>query len=179
VNFLGIIKKVYPAISGLASLGGPFGVIGASLVGKALGVADGKMDTTPDGIAAAIAGATPEQMIALKQAEADAQLKVQELGFQNVQEMERLADSDAADARARETKVGDKTPEVGFYLLLVAFVGVIIALFFLPVPEANKSVVFSMIGSLGTIVIGATQYFYGTTRNSNVSQKVIADIAKS
>lgn len=176
MNFIGVVKKIFPAISGLASLGGPFGVIGANLVGKALGV--DKVDPTPDGIAAALAGATPEQMIALKQAESDAVLKIQELGFKDVETMEQLADADAADARARETKVGDRTPEIGFYLLLLAFVVVIIALFRVPVPEPNKAMVFGMIGSLGTIVVGATQYFYGTTRNSGSKDKVIADIAK-
>lgn len=175
--FLSVVKKVYPAISGLASLGGPFGVIAAGMVGKALGV--DKVDPSPDGIATAIAGATPEQVIALKQVELDAISKGQELGFKDAEAMQTAADADAADARAREEKTGDRTPEIGFYMLLTVFISVIIALFIVPVPDANKATVFGMTGCLTTIVIGATQYFYGTTRNSTVGQKVIADIAKS
>lgn len=177
VNFLGIVKKIYPAISGLASLGGPFGVIGANLVGKALGV--DKVDPSPDGIAAAIAGATPEQMLALKQAESDADAKIKEMGFKDAETMQQLADADAADARNREEKVGDRTPEVGFYMLLAIFVCMVIALFHVAIPEGNKATVYTMAGCLTTLVIGASQYFYGTTRNSTVGQKVIADIAKS
>lgn len=177
MKFLGVVRTLYPAIHGLASMGGPLGVLAANMVGKALGV--DKIDPTPEAITAAIAGATPEQMIALKQVEVDAQLKVQEMGFKDVETMMQAADGDAADARKREEIVRDRTPEIGFYVLIAAFVGVIIALFRIPVPADNKAVVFSMIGSLGTIVIGATQYFYGTTRSSGNKDQTIADIAKS
>jgi hypothetical protein len=174
--FLGVVRKIYPAISGLASLGGPFGTIAAGLVGKAIGV--DKVDPTPDGIAAAVAGATPEQMIALQQAEADAALKAKEMGFANTEAMFALADADAASARNREIQIRDKTPEIGFYLLIAAFLALIYYLFRYPVPDANKGIVFGAAGTLGTLVIGAAQYFYGTTRSSQQKDATIADIAK-
>jgi hypothetical protein len=135
---------------------------------------------TVDSISNAVAALTGNSaaMLQLKQEDDNYALQMQAAGFKQLIDIEALQDADAVDARKRETVVRDKTPEFGFYLLITAFVGILLALFKWPVPTENKAVVFTMIGSLGTIVIGATQYFYGTTRSSGMKDDTIATIAK-
>src|SRR5437773_569825 len=72
-DVLGFMRKAFPVFSAFASFGGPLGTLAAGMAGKALGVK--ALDTNQDAIAAAIAGATPEQMVQLRQAEAERQAK--------------------------------------------------------------------------------------------------------
>ncbi len=81
-NIAGFLKKAFPFISAAASFGGPLGTLAASTVGKALGV--NTIGPTTDEISAAVAGATPEQMVQLKQAEAELQAKLQHMGIEHV-----------------------------------------------------------------------------------------------
>ena len=135
---------------------------------------------TVESIGDAVAALTGNSaaMVALKQQDQSYAEQMQAIGFKQITDLEALADADAADARKRETAVRDHTPEIGFYLLITAFVLVIAALFKFPVPTENKAMIYLMVGSLGTLVVGAAQYFYGTTRSSGAKDQVLADIAK-
>ena len=141
---------------------------------------DSKVEGTVESIGNAVAAMTgnSDAMLALKKQDQEYALQMQAAGFKELSDLEALQDADAASARTREIAVKDKTPEIGFYILITAFVVVIAALFKWPIPADNKAIVFSMIGSLATIVIGATQYFYGTTRSSRLKDDTIATIAK-
>jgi uncharacterized YccA/Bax inhibitor family protein len=97
-----------------------------------------------------------------------------ELGYKSETDMESLAVQDRESARAREISVKDYTPEIGFYLLMVIFAFVIHWLLKWPVPDSNKAIVYSAIGSLGTLVVMAATYFYGTTRGSENKSATIS-----
>ena len=100
----GFLAKALPWI-GAAASGNVPALVG--LAAKAVGDAVGSpVDAHPDAVAAAVAGATPEQIIQLKQADADLQSKLQALGFEHTEEMARLgaqadqaAIADVQDAR--------------------------------------------------------------------------------
>lgn len=173
MNFL---KKIAPFLSTALSFGGPVGAIAGKALSTALGT---KSDANPDDLAAAIAGATPEQIAAIQKAEQDFQVQMKQLDIQSVDDLEKIAADDRANARNREIQVKDYTPEVGFYLMLAVFVGIVYALFKYPVPPENKAVIYSLVGSFMTMLIAAATYFYGTTRSSANKDKVLADIAKS
>lgn len=178
MNFLGVVKKIYPAISGLASLGGPFGVIGANLVGKALGV--DKVDPTPDGIAAAIAGATPEQMITLKQVELDADAKLKEMGFANAQAVEKMIDDDIANARAMRTaNPNDNTTEWLAFLITVGFFSTLWFVFVHGVRPESHDLAIGMVNVLGTAWVCVVAFYFGSSRGSANKDQILGDIAKS
>lgn len=81
-------------------------------------------------------------------------------------DLEGLAYQDAKDARAREIAVKDKMPAVLAVMLVLLFAGALALLFWVPIPEGNKSTIYVMIGSLGTLTITACQYFHGSSRGS-------------
>lgn len=115
MNAGGFIKQILPWI-GAAASGNIPALIGlaAQTVAKVTGA---KVDANPDSISAAIAGATPDQLLALKQADNDLAEKLQQMGFQHVEDLEKIAADDRANARAREVSLRDK-----FVPLLATFV---------------------------------------------------------
>lgn len=178
---LGFVKKAYPFIHALASLGGPPAVMVTDLVGRAIGVDNAKIDPTPEGISQAIqdAGFTPEQRAALMQAELAAKQESEKMGFQNLADIQKLDNEDRANARAREISVKDHTTEVGFYLITAGFFG---TLLFVAIHGINPQVhdlVVAMLSSLGTAWVASINYFYGSSKGQDAQGKALADIAKS
>lgn len=110
------IAKVAPMLG--AALGGPLGGTAGALVANALGV----KDASPDSIVAAVKSGTlsAENIVALKLAEQEFQLKAEKMGIDSVQALEELAFKDRDSARQREIKTGDSwTPRIlaGFVVL--------------------------------------------------------------
>ena len=98
------LQKALPWI-GAAATGNVPALIGlaASKVSEATGI---QVDADPSKIAAAVAGATPEQLAALQQKELEMKDHALQLGFQNAQELARigvqqdaLVVQDVSDAR--------------------------------------------------------------------------------
>lgn len=90
-----ILRAAAPMLG--TALGGPFGLVAGKLVAEALGNPDAK----PDEIAHALAVATPEQLLQLKQAEQTFQERMAELGYKNTEQLAALA-ADVAKAEAQE-----------------------------------------------------------------------------
>ena len=93
MDWTGLIKIVAPWIG--TALGGPLGGMAVEAAANALGVSD----KTADAVKAAISGATPEQLQALKKADQDFALQMQALDFKNIADLEALAAADRKDAR--------------------------------------------------------------------------------
>ena len=52
------------------------------------------------------------------------------------------------------------------------------ALFGVEIPEGNKAVIYSMIGSLGTLTITACAYYHGSSNGSAKKNDLIANVGK-
>jgi hypothetical protein len=116
---------------------------------------------------------TGDQLLKLKQLEADTQVKMQELGFKQISDLEKLAVDDRISAREREMKVQDKTPSIGFYVITAGFFGLLACMLFKVIPGGNERVLDVMIGSLGTAWVASCNYYYGTTRSSNEKNQML------
>ena len=81
MDFTTLFKTVAPWIG--TALGGPLGGMAVEAVASAFGLGD----KTTDAIKTAIGGATPEQMLALKNADQTFALQMQELGFKQVNDL--------------------------------------------------------------------------------------------
>ena len=171
-NVLGFIKKAFPFISAAAGMGGPIGVIAANLVGKALNVSS--VDPTADGISTAIAGATPEQLIALKEAEAQCQVQMQQLGFQNSQELEDIAERDRESARARQIALKDRMPAILAACYSIGFFGVL-ALVSRGVNPQAKDIMNTMIGVLAGALVQIGNYYWGSSAGSARKTEILAN----
>ena len=53
----------------------------------------------------------------------------------------------------------------------------IASVFGTPLPEANKAIVYSLVGSLGTMTVTAAAYYHGTTRGSARKDGLISRMA--
>lgn len=152
-----IIGKVAPLIG--TALGGPLGGMAASLVSRAL---LGKETASEAELEEAVANATPEQLLALKQAEYDFRARLEELGIKK----EEISAEDRSSARKREIALKDKTPMVLAYLLTVGFFALIAFYGFYDIPPENRPILNVLIGVLGAGFTGIIQYYFGSSAGS-------------
>lgn len=164
---LQVLKTVAPTLA--LAVGGPFGPIAAAAIHAALGTTDQKSAET------ALLTATPDQLLALKKADQDFQVRMKELGI----EEEKLAFDDIANARAREIAVKDKTPSVLVYLTTTGFFSALLGAFLVTIPETSKGIVYSMIGSLGTVWITQMGFYFGSSMGSASKTDALNKIAVS
>ena len=170
MNLKDVLGKVAPWLAAAAT--GPAGLAGMAIktAAEALGA---KAETVED-VLNAVAGATPEQLQALKAADNDFKLRMQELGYKTVTELEAIAAGDRKDARAMQIATRSWVPAILTCVLLAAFNAALAALFLLAVPEGNRDIVVYMIGQLSGFAAAAVAYWLGTTRNSQTKTDMIA-----
>lgn len=168
MDITSILKTVAPWIG--TALGGPLGGMAVTAAADALGLSD----KTETAIKAALGGATPEQMLALKNADNDFAAKMQALGFDNMEKMAALGNADRDSARNREIQVKDRTPKILAYLVTAGFFGMLVFMLFKPIPAENRDIVNIMLGVLGSTFGGIVAYYYGSTKGSEAKSALLA-----
>lgn len=153
----GILGLVAPMIG--TAVGGPLGGIAGRELASALGLAP---DAPDDAIAAAVMGATPEQLTAIKQAEIAFQTRMRELDI----DLERLHQQDRDSARQREIATHDKTPAILAYLVTAGFFGVLGYQLIYGVPAHGGEALLVMLGALGGAWASVISYFFGSSVGS-------------
>ena len=164
MDWKSLVRNVAPTLA--TALGGPMAGMALTVVSNAV---LGKPDGTDSQINMALAG-DPNLVLKLKTADQEFDVQMKELDI----DLERINAEDRASARQRQVETGDKTPAILAYLLTLMFGLALAALFFLPIPEQNKAVIYLMIGSLGTAWIGAMVYYHGSTSGSAKKNKLLA-----
>jgi hypothetical protein len=152
-----------------SAIGGPLGGTAVKLVISALGLDP----ATPEPeVAAAVAGATPDQLLALKKADQDfaASMKALDLSA------ERIAAEDRASARGREAALHDWVPGVLMLLLTLGFFGLLGYLAVAEVPVGNKDMLNIMLGALGTAWTGGVTYYFGSSAGADAKDRVIKSL---
>lgn len=171
------LKKAFPFIAtAIGTVGGPLGQTAAAALGKALGV--DKTDPTPGELAAAFVNATPEQIAAAQAAEHDFQLKMQQAGYEHVEDMAKIDAGDRASARAREIAVRDRIPAILALSITFGFFGLLFLIVFYPLPDASQKVLDIMIGTLGTAWVGVVTYYFGSSAGSAAKTALLAEKGK-
>jgi hypothetical protein len=158
-----LVKSIAPSIG--TALGGPLGGIAGLALAKSLGVSeDAAKDDTA--MAAAVQGASPDQLLALKKADQDFALQMEKLGFANVEALEAISAGDRANARDREVKTGDWMPKVLGLVITVGFFGLLYYLLKFEPPAGSRDILNIMLGSLGSAWIGVVTYYFGSSAGS-------------
>lgn len=160
-NFLSILKQVAPWISAAATCNVP------ALLGLAAqtvsGVVGKPIASNSDAISAAIAGATPEQLLAIKQADAQMALQMQQLGFQQAEDLEKIAADDRASARQRQMTLKDRTPPILAFMVTLGFFGLLASMLTVNIPGGSEKIIDIMVGSLGGAWISVCNYYFGSS----------------
>lgn len=158
-----IVTQAAPFIG--TAIGGPLGGAAAKLIASVLGGDPTK--ATPDDLAKLVQSVTPEQLLALRNADQAFQLQLKAIDINEVKDLEALAVEDRSSARNREIQVRDHTPAVGFYAITTGFFGILAWMLHKEPPAGSRDVLNIMLGSLGTAWITAVAYYYGSSAGSD------------
>ncbi|CAB4136194.1 hypothetical protein UFOVP917_52 [uncultured Caudovirales phage] len=157
------IKSILPTIGGL--LGGPLGSAAVTAAADALGLSD----KSKDAVERALSGGnlTAEQMVALKQADAQFKLKMEELGIKT----EELAVADRASARQMQIATGSLVP----HIIAILFIGIYLAMMCLLLTGTMKlwedATLTMLLGGLTSGVAMILGYYFGAAHTQINAKK--------
>lgn len=152
-----ILGAVAPTLA--TAVFGPFGGVAVTALTKAVGLPAG---APPDQVVAAIKGAGPETLLALKQCESQFIKDMKALDV----DVLRLENDDRASARNREIQLKDKTPTILAYIIVGGFFGVLMAFMIMGKPVSGGDAFLLLIGGLNAAFGGVIGYFFGSTNGS-------------
>ena len=153
-GILGSLASIAPSIA--SALGGP---LAGTAVNTLSNVLFGVPDKTEAEVAQAIAKATPEQLLAIKQAEADFAEKMKQLEI----DFAKVNADDRSSARRREMTVKDYVPGALAFVLTLGFFGLLGWLMFAAPPQGSRDILNIMLGTLGTGFATMLAYYYGAS----------------
>ena len=153
-----------------AAIGGPLGAAAMATISNTLGLSK----STETSIKNALLGVTSEQMLAIKQADQQFAVKMQELGYQNAKDLEALAVSDRDSARRREENIRDHTNKVLAYTIVSAFVAVVCATL-LGYAKIESVLAGTLIGYLSAKCEQVLSYYFGSNKSSERKTDIIAN----
>jgi uncharacterized membrane protein len=153
------IKAVAPMIG--TAIGGPFGGLATSAISAVLGTPENATDKQ---MAEAVKNATPDQLLALKEADNNFLVKMKELGIKE----EDLHAKDRDSARRREIALGgDTTMKI---LAVATIVGFFAFIGFLLVKGTPTGMDKTLLGMIIGYVVGLVQqvynYYFGSSKGS-------------
>jgi len=156
------------------SLGGPLAGLATKAIVGALGLSD---NATEKDISLALQGATPETLLALKEADNTFKVQMEQLNI----DLEKVNSQDRESARRREVDGHDSiTPRALALAITAGFFGVLAWMLIhgLPNDSGGRDAMLLMLGSLGTAWAGVTTYYFGSTSSSRSKDQTIAAATK-
>jgi hypothetical protein len=172
------LKSIAPWIG--AAVGGPPALI--AMAAKELSDALGyDVPADSQSINSAVSGATQEQLIKIKELDAQFSSKMQELGFDTVDSLVKSEVADKASARDMQVEAlkQDGWLAKNFVYLLASFwtVATIIYIGFITfgsIPAANARFADTILGFLlGTVIATIINFFMGTSFSSRIKDESI------
>ena len=149
-----LVGTVAPTIG--TALGGPMGGMAANMIADVLGC-----DNDPKSIQKAMDSATPEQMLELKKAEAEFEVKMKELEV----DVFKLEVADTQDARKTFSK--DWTARIIGIAVIGGFMGYIFLVTIQP-PEQNREALINLVlGYLGGLASAIISFYFGASNTTN------------
>jgi hypothetical protein len=171
MDFTAIIKTVAPWIG--TALGGPLGGMAAEAAANALGLTA----KTTDALKQALSGATPEQMLALKQADQQFQLQMQALGFKQIADLEAIAAGDRKDARAMQIAARSWVPAALSIAVTLGYFFILVGMMTGTLKVSDSQALLLMLGSLSTAWGVVMAFWFGTTADSGRKTELLAQSA--
>ncbi|MFP3614779.1 hypothetical protein SB778_32360 [Paraburkholderia sp. SIMBA_050] len=185
-----VLKTVAPWLV-TALTGGVPGI--AAMAASAIAGKLGLTDDSVDAVTAALTGQqiTPEQLLALKQADDDFALKMRQAGFTHAENMagiqvqaDRIAADDRASARNFAAAEHDHTARNLAYMYTVALFAVIGLEFMLAARQIRLDdgvmrALDTLFGILIAMVLGSKEYFFGSSSRADRQAAAITQFAVS
>lgn len=161
-----VVGAVAPTLA--TALGGPLaGAAVTALSSKLLGREDGSEDE----VAAAVMTGSGDTLVKIKQADQEFAVRMRELDV----DLERLHQTDRADARRREQATGDSwTPRILASIVTVGFFGVLAWLLRYGKPDTGGDALLVMLGALGGAWASIIAYYFGSSAGSAEKTALLA-----
>ena len=168
MDWKALVSTVAPWIG--TALGGPLGGMAVESAANALGL----NEKTIESVKAALSGVTPEQMLALKQADQAFALQMQAIGFKNVADMETISAGDRASARSMQTSKPSLVPAMLSVGVTVGYFGILVGMMVGVLNVSDSQALLLMLGSLSTAWGMVMAFWFGTTRDSGRKTELLA-----
>lgn len=163
-----LLSTVAPGIA--TAFGGPLAGMAVAAIGKALNVPE----PTQEKIQAALAGATPDDMLKLKTAEDQFQKDMKSLDI----DLERINAGDRDSARKMQVENKSWTPHVLAIVITVGFFGILVGMLTGHMSSKDSPELLLLIGSLSTAWGMVVSFFYGSSTGSQAKDATIRAMAK-
>lgn len=147
-------------------MGGPLAGAAVSQISRAI---FGAPDDDEEKLIEEIAKASPEQWVALQKAEQEFARALREADV----EEQRIAAADRANARARQSAMGDWTPTALGALIIFGFFVVLGAMVTRNLPPGAESEFSIMLGALATMTAAVVNYFFGSSAGSKEKTRLM------
>lgn len=171
MDWKSVISAVAPWIG--TALGGPLGGMAVGAAADALGLSE----KTEETLKAALAGTTPEQMLALKKADQDFALSMQQLGFKQITDLESIAAGDRKDARDMQKAIRSPVPAVLSIAVTFGYFGILIGMMSGAFKAGDSQALLLMLGSLSTAWGVVMSFWFGSTSGSAEKTRLLAQSA--
>jgi hypothetical protein len=163
-NVASAVENLAPTIA--TCVGGPFAGVAVSGLEHVFGLTPSPSDSQAarqDAVGAAFACATPDQLANIRKADQDFQVQMAALGFKDKEALAALSTQDVEGARDMQKSIKSWVPPALTLLITIGFFGLVVGMMFANVPEANRAIFYSLIGSLGTAWIATIHFWFGDT----------------
>ena len=168
MDFTKLLATVSPWIG--TALGGPLGGLALTAAANALGLTD----KTTDALKTALGGATPEQMLALKQADQAFAVQMQALGFKQITDLEALAAGDRKDARDMQKTTRSWVPAALSVIITCGFLSLLTGMMTGYLKAEDGQAMLLMLGALGVAFGQVINFWLGSTAESGRKTEIIA-----
>jgi hypothetical protein len=169
------VENLAPTIA--TCVGGPFAGIAVSGLEHVFGLtpnAGDSPESRQDAVAASFACATPDQLANIRKADQDFQVQMASLGFKDKESLAALGVQDVEGARDMQKSVKSWVPPVLTAAVTFGFFALIAVLMFVTIPSDNKAIIYSLVGSLGSVWLATIHFWFGDTNSSNDKTAIIA-----
>ena len=169
MDVLKIVGAVAPTLA--TAIGGPLGGMAMQVVSSVLGL---PTDSSEKDVEKALKQATPEQLLALKQADNDFAVRMKELDI----DLERIAASDRDSARRREAQVRDWMPRVLAFVVVAGFMATVFLVLLGYVDGMKDPLMATTVGTLIGFVSAKCEqvvaYYFGSSSSSQQKTQLLA-----
>jgi hypothetical protein len=175
---LSVVEKLAPTIATV--LGGPLAGGGVAALESVFGLTpkpDASTDDRQNAIAAAISGATPEQLAAMRKADQDFQARMVEAGFKDTETLASLAVQDRSSARNMQVSTRSLMPPIFGMAIILGSLGAAAAILAGKVEYANTTeatMVGTVIGYLFSEAKAVLAFYFGSTRDTEQTNELLA-----
>lgn len=169
MDLLKIVGAVAPTIA--TAIGGPLGGMAMKVVADVLGL---PADSSEKDVSKAMAAATPDQLLALKQADQDFAVRMRELDI----DLEKIAASDRDSARRREAQVRDWMPRVLAFVVVAGFMATVFLVLLGYVDGMKDPLMATTTGTIIGFVSAKCEqvvaYYFGSSSSSQQKTQMLA-----